>query len=199
MKHYIPPQREGKQLDIKESSTFDSASSAKGFYKVAKDRMLNINQWFEIASLPASTFKHLNPNGQQSSRLPEHGDYIKIDIPGPGLSSTCGFDYVRIETLEETQTEEVDTITMTVRPSEAPGNPSDQETKHFFKNVSTSTFQIKRTGNLVEACYYGRNEVINLDLSSLLDRFRNLVVAIGAKLGGSYPQWKSLIAGFIKK
>lgn len=199
MKHHIPPQREGKQLDIKELTTFDTANSAKDFYRAAKHRMLNIDQWFEIASLPASTFKHLNPHGEQCSRPPEQGDYIKIDIPGPGLSSTSGFDYVRIEGVEETQTEDVDTITMTVRPSEDPNDRNDQETKHFFKNISTSTFQIKRTGNLVEARYYGRNEVVNLDLSSLLDKFRNLLVAIGAKLGGSYPQWKALIAGFLKK
>ncbi|MGN0022132.1 MAG: hypothetical protein ACI35Z_15115 [Sphingobacterium hotanense] len=199
MKHHIPPQVEGKKLDIDELIEFEKSIEAKAFYLEAKDRLLNISNWFAIASLPASSFEHLDRQGKSSNQMPQEGDFIKIDIPGPGLLSTGGYDYVRIEQISESNTTGSETITMTVRPSSKPDDSDDEETKHFFQSLATSSFQINRVGNTVHASYYGRNEVINLEMDSFVDRIRNLFIALSAKLGASYPQWKALVNGFLKR
>lgn len=199
MKHHIPAQLAGKKLDIEESIAFEKRIEAKAFYLEAKDRLLHISNWFAIASLPASSFEHLDRHGKPSNQRPQEGDFIKIDIPGPGLLSTGGYDFVRIEQISESSTTGSETTTMTVRPSSNPDDSHDEETKHFFKSLATSSFQINRVGNTVQASYYGRNEVINLEMDSLVDRIRNLFIALSAKLGASYPQWKALINGFLKQ
>jgi len=199
MKHLIPAQHTGKSLDIKDSRTFDSESDSKFFYQEAKNRLLQINKWYEIANLPVASFEHLDSFGEHSMETPQEGDFIKIDIPGPGLNTTGGYDYVQIEQIDESSDASQDLITLTLRPSSLPNLEDDHETKHFFKNMASSSIQVKRDGKTVEANYFGRNEVINLELDSLLDKLRNLFVALGAKLGASSSQWKALISGILHK
>jgi len=43
--------------------------------------------------------------------------------------------------------------------------------------------------------YAGRNEIINVDNENFSDNVRNYLVGLAAKIGASYPQWKSLIKG----
>ncbi|MGM1430083.1 hypothetical protein ACS126_12555 [Sphingobacterium lactis] len=197
MKHAIPKQEEGKKLDITESKTFLSKEEAVDFFNLTRAKLLNINNWFEIASLPASTFTLLDTLGTKKEGPAEEGDYIQIDIPGPGLWSTGGYDYVRVEQIDESREENTAILTMRLRPSTLPNPEDDLETKHFFNNMSSSTFQIKRVGNLIEASYFGRNELMNMELDSLADKIRNIFVALGAKLGSSFPQWKALIHGLL--
>ncbi|WP_099371246.1 hypothetical protein [Sphingobacterium sp. 1.A.5] len=198
MEHNIPAQHNGKKMDIEDSVEFENEILAKNFFLEAKGRLININNWYEIAELPASTFEHLDVFGKHSNEEPQEGDYIKIDIPGPGLKSTGGYDYVQLEQISESSDSGHDLITITVRPSSKPNAEDDHETKHFFKNMASSTFQVKRDGKTVEANYYGRNEMMNLQLDSFMDRLRNLFVALGAKMGASFPQWKALIKGILK-
>lgn len=198
MEHQIPHQHDGKKMDIEDSKEFDNDILAKIFFVKAKSRLLNINNWYEIAELPASTFEHLDFFGKQSNDDPQEGDFIKIDIPGPGLNSTGGYDYVQIEQISQTYEEDLEVISITVRPSSSPTSDDDHETKHFFKNMASSTFQVKRKGKTVEANYYGRNEVMNLELDSFIDRLRNIFVALGAKMGASFPQWNALIKGILR-
>lgn len=198
MEHKIPSHHEGKKMDIVESVDFQNETMAKEFFSEAKARLLSINKWFQVAELPASSFELLDAFGQHSNEEPQEGDFIKIDIPGPGLKSTGGYDYVQIEQISVTSGIDQDLITLTVRPSSQPNVEDDQEIKHFFKNLATSTFQVRRVGNTVTANYYGRNELMNLRLDSFMDRIRNLFVALGAKLGASSVQWEALVKGIIK-
>ena len=199
MKHFIPAQHEGKDMDISDSVEFENEILARNFYLEAKNRLLTINNWNEVAKVPVSTFEHLDTFGQHSEERPQEGDFVKIDIPGPGLWSTSGYDYVQIEQINESSDQDHDLITLTLRPSFMPHHDHDHETKHFFKSMATSSFQVKRDGKTVEASYFGRNEIMNLELDSIMDRLRNIFVALGAKLGASYPQWKSLIEGILQK
>ncbi|MNL25317.1 hypothetical protein D3C87_1467950 [compost metagenome] len=85
---------------------------------------------------------------------------------------------------------------MTVRPSANPLTDS-QDTAHFLTNEATSTFQVKRVGNRIYAEEHGRNEVPNTDTKYTMDNIRNTFVGWGAKIGLSYPQWKSLVKGLL--
>lgn len=197
MDHKIPEQREGRKMDALESVNFTSQKEAKRFYMIARSRLLNINQWYELAKLPAATFEYLDKIGHVSLGPPKIGGYLKINIPGPGLPSTDGYDYVRIENIEETDEENLQILTITLRPSLNPQEKAPEYTQHFFKDIATSTLQIQRIKENVHALYYGRNEVINLDVDSLTDKIRNLLIGLAAKLGASFPQWKSLLKGII--
>jgi hypothetical protein len=52
-------------------------------------------------------------------------------------------------------------------------------------------------GTIVTAEEHGRNEVPNTDTSSTIDNIRNTLVGWSARIGLSYPQWKSLVKGII--
>ena len=198
MKQDIPQQTEGKKLDLHESREFSTTKEAEVFYAIVKNRLLNINSWYHLAELPSASFQHLDHHGHKVLEIPVEGDYIRIDIPGPGLSSTGGYDYVQIEQIEEENEENHDIIKLTLRPSTLPDEENDEETKHFFKNMATSTFHVERIGNSVQAHYYGRNELLNMDVHTLADKIRNLFVGLTAKLGASNPQWKALLKGLLR-
>src|SRR5690606_3125304 len=125
------------------------------------------------------------------------GDYIKVNIPGPGPSNPEHVDYVRIESIDETDEDNVQVVTMTLRPSPEPNAAMDADVQHFFSGVSTSTFQVQRNGKTITAAYFGRNEAVNKDVSSFTDTVRNICVGWAAKLGLSHPQWDALVRGMV--
>jgi hypothetical protein len=105
-----------------------------------------------------------------------------------------------VEVIEEGNDEQLDRefIMMRVRPASNP-QASDPGVAHFFSNKATSNFLVMREKNVVTAAVLGRNEIPNTaGNTSLFDKLRNAVVGIGAALGLSNPQWKSLVNGILK-
>ena len=194
MKNDIPLQQEGGQLDTTSKAAFPSEAMAKEFYKVAKHRLLSVSGWAGLCKVPVSVFTLINAAGNPVNREAIEGDYIKIDIPGPATNAGDGFDWVRIEKISEETGEEISVFSMQARPSINPWG-DEAETAHFFKDIATSTFQIKQIGTEVFAQEHGRNEVPNTDTGSFGDNLRNRLVGWTAKIGLSYPQWKSLVKG----
>lgn len=197
MKNQIPRQQEGGQNDSTAKTEFSSPEEAKSFYQIAKNRLLNISCWAEICKVPLSTFTLTDPDGHKVIREAETGDYLKIDIPGPGTHTGDGFDWVRIEKIEEEITASSSVLTLQARPAANP-TQQDPEIAHFFSQQATSTFQVKLSGNTVYAEEHGRNEVPNTDTSTITDTLRNALVGWTAKIGLSYPQWKSLVKGIVE-
>lgn len=192
----IPAQHTGKQLDLEAKVVLPDAESAHAFFMLAKHRLLDVNRWFELAEIPLSTFVLTDPYGGEAVKSrPAERDKIRIDIPGPGPSTGDGYDWVVVEKITEIN----DTLcSLTLRPTDNPLKLSD-ETAHFFDEQATSTLIVERKGLEVIARYHGRNEVANTDTDSMVDNTRNAAVGLGAKLGLSYPQWKSLIEGLVKR
>ncbi|MEJ5963441.1 hypothetical protein [Pedobacter immunditicola] len=194
----VPEQNEGGKMDITANIALATTEDARAFYQTAKQRLLAVYNWYEICAVPVSTFMLTDPHGREIKRPVQEGDYFKIDIPGPGTSTGDGFDWVRVESIEEESLNQADTISMTVRPAANPLNEKE-DTAHFFKDTATSTFQVKRIGNEVYAEVHGRNELANTDTDQMTDNIRNTLVGWSAKLGLSAPQWKSLVTGLVKK
>jgi hypothetical protein len=194
----IPPQYEGKQIDLEAKSTFDSESAAKEFYLTAKSKLLRAFEWYNIAKIPAATFILTDYQGNEILREMRENDILRIDIPGPGTSSGTGYDWVRVDKIVEGATEVGEYCTITLRPTSNPTH-QDEEIAHFFKSVATSTLLVKRENLDVIAEYHGRNEVVNAETAKLTDKIRNIVVGFAAKLGLSFSQWKSLIEGLVEK
>ena len=193
----VPTQEQGVQKDFKHDYIANSIDDASELFIKAKNRLLDINNWKEYSAAFSATFKLTDNQGQEVHRSAHAGDYIKIDIPGPGSSTGDGFDWVHIEAIEyeDYPDEDYETIALKVRPASNPTSQND-DTAHFFKNAATSTFVIARRGRHLVSHYHGRNEVANTE-TPLLDTTRNLAISVGAWVGGSDAQWKSLITGLI--
>jgi hypothetical protein len=194
MKNQIPEQYTGGELDTVAKAEFPSAEKAKEFYQIAKKRLLNPSKWAEICKVPLSTFTLTDSQGHTIEQEASEGNYLKIDIPGPGTHSGDSFDWVRIEKISEEFSDDTDVVSLQARPAANPAS-TDTSTAHFFKPLATSTFQVRRVGNVVYAEEHGRNEVPNTDSSNVVDNIRNTLVGWTAKIGLSYPQWKSLVSG----
>jgi len=196
MKDPIPPQHEGKQLDLQSERTLDSVEQSKDFYQLVKTRLLHAHEWYHIAEVPAATFVLTDWVGNKLMRKMQENDLLRIDIPGPGNSSGDGYDWVRVDKITEEENLTDELCSVTLRPTSNPEN-DDKEVAHFFKSMATSTILVKREGLKVIVEYHGRNELINSDTSKLTDKIRNMVVGLAAKLGLSFSQWKSLIEGLV--
>ena len=198
MKNEVPEQHEGRKMDTTAQAIFPSIAAARQFYGIAKSRLLNVSNWAEICKVPLSVFTLTDDTGATIRREAKEGDYLKIDIPGPGTDAGNGFDWVRIEKITEESDGTNSLISLQARPAVNPSG-DDSAIAHFFTDAATSTFQVKQIGNEVWAEEHGRNEVANLDTAHLLDNIRNAIVSAGAKIGISYPQWKSLVTGLLAK
>ncbi len=194
MNNHIPQQFEGKSFDYHKSVTLPAKEQAKLFYEQVKVRLLDVNHWDEIVERPSATFRIKDATGHTIDRLVQEGDHVRIDIPGPGLPSAGGYDWVAVEAIKETAEDDGSSIILTLRPAPDP-TQDNKDTAHFFMQMATSSILLAQKDNNIDLHYAGRNEVVNMDNTSLLDNLRNFMVGIGAKLGASFPQWKALIDG----
>lgn len=194
MDQNIPRQFEGRSFDCYNSVTLASKEQAGLFYERVKAHLLDVNHWHEIAELPSAVFKVKDATGRTVHRPVKEGDHVRIDIPGPGLPSAGGYDWVKVVAVRETLNNEGVSIVLTLRP--APDPTQDlPDTAHFFTQIATSSIMVEQVDRYIYLHYAGRNEVINTDNASMMDNLRNFMVGIGAKLGASFPQWKALIEG----
>ena len=190
----IPEQNKGIQTNTESSVELSSEEEAKGFFKVAKQRLLAINEWHQYAGSATADFQLTDVKGDRVERIPQKGDHFKIKIPGPSTIIGEGNDWVQIEAIEE----EENCIGIRVRPAT---NPTNERTDvaHFFDEEATSSFLVKREGKKVTAGVYGRNEKPNTNTETIVDNVRNAAIATGAISGFSKLQWKSLVNGLVKK
>lgn len=193
---HVPAQFTGSEMNAVEKVELPSGAEAVFFFKIVKERLLDVNKWAEIAGISMSTFKLTDSKGNEVSRKVTDGDYIKIDIPGPGPKAGKGYDWVVIENIRSETSDDAEVLSFTARPASNP-TTDDNDTAHFLRHEATSTFQVKRIGNTIYAEEHGRNEVANTDTSNMLDNIRNTVVGLGARIGFSYPQWKALVKGLL--
>jgi len=196
----LPPQEEGAVTNIEATEELKRIEEARELFTAAKKRLLNVNQWDKVCGKMSAVFKLTDEKGNEIEGSPKVGNHFKIDIPGPGTASGDGYDWVRVEAVEENQDDKDDTesILIRVRPADNPTN-NDNNVAHFFSGKATSNFVVSREKNTVTAAVYGRNEVPNTSTDKPLDKTRNAVVGTTAIAGFSNPQWKSLANGILGK
>ena len=194
----VPQQAKGAKSDTCQSVDFKSKEEAISFYGIAKMRLQDVSNWHKLCGLVSATFTMIDSSGNKIRRLIKEGDYIRIDIPGPGSKIGHGFDWVRIEavTAHHDPIKDIDQIALRVRPAK---NPKEKVngTAHFFKKDATSTFMVVREMNKVTAEIHGRNELPNIKQVVKMDSIRNTLIAIGAMIGLSKWQWSNLAKGIV--
>jgi hypothetical protein len=195
-KDQIPRQTKGAQTDTQHSVSFGNENEAISNYQEAKNRLFNVSKWHSYAGSGTADFQLADSNGEPVFRPARQGDHFRINIPGPGLKTGDGEDWVQIENIGEVDEMNSNRAYIVVRPATNPLN-TKSDTAHFFKDEATSTFIIRRDGNTVSAEVHGRNELPNTENESLIDKARNVVVALGAMAGMSKLQWGALTRGLI--
>jgi hypothetical protein len=194
----IPEQQSGIETNTETSVEFNSPEEARTFYQKAKHRLLHVNDWHGFAGTLTANFQLTDKEGKEVNRAAVKDDYFKIDIPGPGPVTGDGFDWVRVEAIEEKEEEDRQSIAIRVRPASNPNNER-KDVAHFFSVEATSCFMVKREKNTVTAAIYGRNEKPNTDTETIVDKARNTAIATGAVTGFAKLQWKSLVNGLVRK
>ena len=196
----VPPQHVGKKLDTENEVNAPSEEEAKGLFQLATQRLLNVNEWDKICGPLSSVFRLTDNGGALKEGQPTPGDHFRIDVPGPGSKTGEGYDWVRVEAIDDHRNPNADSesVTIKVRPATNPRN-SNNDTAHFLSEEATSSFRVAREGRVVRAEVHGRNEVPNTDAEKPIDKVRNAVVGTGAVAGMSNPQWKSLVNGLLEK
>lgn len=198
-KQLVPVQEEGKSAELFSERKMNSEAEAALIFGYARDRLFNPACWIDLAGQLGTKFLQTDRDGNTVDRPVSMGDYIRIDIPGPGPVAGHGYDWVtvtRIEQQKSTSRQE-EFAGMQLMVSNDPRETGD-DAAHFFEKGATSTFLLNRKDALVTATYYGRNEVVNNATERVGDNIRNTMVGAGAVLGLSEMQWKSLLEGFLR-
>ena len=195
----IPRQKTGASFDIRETIMLDDREDAVDKYLVSRQRLFDVSHWGNFSGEAPDTFKLTDSLGNELKRPVQEGDRVKIHLPGPRSFIGNGEDWVQVEKIIEERNKRLDEVftAMTFRPGT---NPTTVKSPiaHFFGKATTVTFLVCRHRTEIVASVHGRNEKINLD-TDWMDVFRNMVVAIPAKVGLSNPHWKNLAKGLIGK
>lgn len=190
----VPEQKSGGFHDTETYVEFDHALLPLK-YETLKKRFFSVNQWKSYCGEAFAAFKLYAPNGSPAERDPQKGDFIRINIPGPGEIEAKGYDWVEITDICYYEDAHSESIAMTCRPSQ---NPTDESSHiaHFYSSKATSTFMIQKYTTHLKAAVYGRNESPNLN-AGFIDIFRNIAVALGGMLGIAKIQWRQLTNGLL--
>ncbi|AKK74133.1 hypothetical protein OK18_17330 [Chryseobacterium gallinarum] len=165
-------------------------------FEILKRRFFMINHWQSYCGSAFAAFKLYDSNAGPVDRDPQKGDFIRIDIPGPGEPEARGYDWVEILEICYYQDSFSETIMIICKPSRDPKNKKSSHIAHFYSSKATSTFMISKTSSHLKTAVYGRNESPNFK-AKFIDVIRNLLVAAGGIMGIAKIQWKVLTDGFL--
>ena len=193
----IPTQFAGQEIEVEATKELKDEAEAKSLYNVAKKKLLDVNNWKKIAGTITAQFQIINEKGEEVTRYVKKGDYLRINIPGPGSKEGDGYDWVLVEELKEINMESLQSVGFRVRPNENPFGEKN-ETSHFYSKEATSSFIICRENSQLISRIVDRNLLPNTESGSLVDKVRDVVVGVSAIAGLSKLQWQQLANGLIK-
>jgi len=198
----LPPQTRGRSTMTSAQVTVGKEADARFVFERATGRLLNVNEWTDYCGALSAGFQLTDDEGKPLMGRAAVGDYIRIDIPGPSTDQGRGYDWVRIEKIEQPPAPDPNTGSislMQVRPCANPQLKDTQVIAHFLEDSATSTFIIEREGRKITATVYGRNEVPNTEHPGTANKMRNSVVGTLGAIGLSKIQWKALVEGLLEK
>jgi hypothetical protein len=193
----IPAQFTGTEIEAASSVELENVAAATRFFEIAKKRLIDVNHWHELAGIVTAKFQAVDKDGHEVSRPVKKGDYMRIDIPGPGSSAGDGYDWVMVEELKETGDADMQSIGFRVRPVSNPRNDS-KSIAHFYDDAATSNFIVTREANKIRANIVDRNLKPNDETATVMDKIRDTAVGLSAIASFSKIQWKSLADGLVK-
>lgn len=192
----IPPQYTGTIIEAEADVQIPDNNKASLFFDVVKKRLLEVNNWHDVAGVVSAKFQVVDMKGTEVQRAVQKGDYLRVDIPGPGSSAGDGYDWVMVEELKESANGNVQSIGFRVRPVSNPlGDP--ESIAHFYDDAATSTFIVTRDGDNIAAHIVDRNIKPNTETTTIMDKIRDTTVGMGAIASFSKIQWQQLANGLV--
>ena len=193
----VPVQKKGAFHDTESKRSFESEEHVANHFEILKDRFFSIHRWKEYGGDLSADFRLFDCVGSYVDRMPRKGDYIRIDIPGPGDIKAKGYDWVEVMKIDDRcYGDELERYLLVCRPSAVPQS-NKEHIAHFYARESSSSFIISRGIDYIKAGIYGRNEVPNISRTGFFGRIRNLLVSIGGFFQLTKIQWKTLADGFL--
>ena len=193
----VPAQYKGQEIEVDAIQDLKADSEALRLYDIARKKLLNVNNWSKVAGGITAEFQIVDKDGEEVDREVQQGDYLRIDIPGPGTKEGDGFDWVLVEEIREIHQPPVHSVGFRVRPTENPFGQK-KETAHFYAKEATSSFIIFCEKAKIIAWIIDRNLIPNTEQASLADKIRDVTVGAGAIAGFSKVQWQGLADGLVK-
>jgi len=193
----IPDNQDGGIINAESFVECSDSETAMSFYSKARRRLLDVNHWQDLSGHSLAHFQLADAYGNDVSGIVQEGYFFKIDIPGPGTKTGDGFDWAKVEAIEEVTSLEVESLAIRVRPAPNPTSGEDS-IAHFYSEESTSTFTVTREGNKITAAIYDRNTKPNTDHDGPLDQVRNVIGGIIGRFAFSKIQWKKLTNGLLE-
>lgn len=193
----IPAQISGKEIEVDASIEMRDQIEGKQFYQTVKGRLLRVNSWHQLAGVVSAEFQLVDSDGLAVDRNAIQGDYIRIDIPGPGSTAGDGYDWVRIEELKEVEADNNQSIGFRVRPAKDPGSDKN-EVAHFYSEESTSVFIVTRESTKIIAWIIDSNVSPGVNSHSITGKIRDITVGLGAVGIFSKLQWQNLVNGLVR-
>ena len=178
-----PVNQKVKPGDLEYSIVFPTGKEAAVCFKRAANRLRNPTLWHSLAGWASANFLLTDAGGTLLNRLALEGDCIRIDFPDPGSNAGHGYDWVKVENIDDNISIRGEWEWIAMKLSPCPG--------------VSSTFVLEKVGAKVTARYRGRNEVPNTATGKGMDNIRNAVVAAGAMVSFSEAQWSALIKGLL--
>lgn len=191
----VPQQKSGGFHDTESKKQFEIEWVPFKF-EILKKRFLSVHQWKSYCGEAFADFKLYDSTGNPTERDPQKGDFIRINIPGPGEKEAKGYDWVEIVDICFYQDTISESIMITCRPSRNPIDTKSKHIAHFYSSKATSSFLIYKSPTHLKTAVYGRNESPNFN-ASFIDIIRNIIVAAGGMMGIAKIQWKQLTDGFL--
>lgn len=190
--------REGVNKHFEQSIVLDSMDDAEDMFVIAKERLLDVNEWHDIGGEMSASFTLTDKQGKELHRHAHKGDLVRIKIPGPGNAPGGGYDWVSVERImyEDYPDDAAEQLILELKPAASPLS-AENAPAHFFDEAASSIFVLERINNKLKASYYGLNEKPNTEPDNWADKGRNLLVAATAIAGGSALQWNALLKGII--
>ena len=193
----VPAQFVGQEIEVEATKELKDEAGAKSLYNMAKRKLLDVNNWKKIAGAISAQFQIIDDKGETVTRDVKKGDYLRINIPGPGSKEGDGYDWVLVEELKEINMGSLQSVGFRVRPTENPFGEKN-ETSHFYSKEATSSFIICRENSKLISWIIDRNLLPNTESGSLVDKVRDVVVGVSAIAGLSKVQWQQLADGLIE-
>lgn len=194
----VPEQKKGAFHDTESQKNFIVSELAAQQFGILKERFFSINHWKDYCGDLSSEFELYNSQGFPIDRVPEIGDFVRIDIPGPGDPEAKGYDWVEVVMVDNRcYNDELERYLISCRPSEPPGRNRNGNVAHFYSRESSSTFIISRGEDYIKVGVYGRNEIANLSDKGIFAKIRNFLVSLGGFSRLTKIQWKSLTDGLL--
>ena len=194
----IPKGKKGKDITVESERIEKDLATTRNRYQLAKNRLLDINHWGKLTGKLFANFQLVDSKGKELKGTVKKGDYVKINIFGPGTQSGEGDDWVYVEDVAEYADQEVESVGIKVKPASNPTRPHDDTVSHFYSKDSSSSFTVTRRSEKIVVGIYDRNIEINTDTDNGFDKARNAIYGAVAKTFFSKIQWKLLAEGILE-